>query len=299
MLNGVHFLLSYKCIFECDHCFLYCGPSSTGTFSLRQVRAVLDDLAANTDVESICFEGGEPFLYYPLLLESIRYATAKGFRTAIETNTYWATDEEDAELWLRPLKEAGLTVFEASDDLFHHADEAANSAKRALAAAQRVGLQTSSMCIEAPRAEQSADQNKGDPIYAGGPKLRGRAVETLTEGLPTRPWEELTECPFEDLRDPKRVHVDAYGNVHLCQGLIMGNMWEIPLSEMIAKYDAETHPICGPILQGGPAQLARDLNVEHADEYIDACHLCSKICRSLVDRFPEHLGPRQVYGLEE
>jgi len=26
MIKEVHFLLTYTCNFECDHCFLYCGP---------------------------------------------------------------------------------------------------------------------------------------------------------------------------------------------------------------------------------------------------------------------------------
>ena len=128
--------------------------------------------------------------------------------------------------------------------------------------------------------------------------FRGRAVETLTRGLPTRPWQQLTECPYEDLRDPGRVHVDSYGNVHLCQGLSMGNMWDTSLSELAAHYDADAHPICGPLLQGGPALLAKECDVEHAAEYVDACHFCYLLRLALLDKFPAFLAPRQVYGLE-
>ena len=133
----------------------------------------------------------------------------------------------------------------------------------------------------------------------GGPKLRGRAIEKFVEGLPTRPWEEFTECPFEDLRNPNRVHIDSYGNVHLCQGLSMGNMWEMPLSDLAHSYDPDQHPICGPLLKGGPAQLTKEYDVKHEDEYVDACHLCSMTSLSLIDRFPQYLTPRQVYGLED
>ena len=139
---------------------------------------------------------------------------------------------------------------------------------------------------------------KGTPIYKGGPKLRGRAVEKLAEGLPTMSWTAFSECPLEDLRHPRRVHIDPYGHVHLCQGLTMGNMWETPLSSLVKTYEPDTHPICGPLLKGGPAQLAREYNVPHEDEYVDACHFCSKICLALTDKFPQFLTPRQVYGLE-
>jgi MoaA/NifB/PqqE/SkfB family radical SAM enzyme len=276
---------------------LYCSPKSEGTFKLNQIKDALDEIRKIETVDTVSFEGGEPFLYFPLLLESIKLATEKGFNTAIETNTYWATSEEDAAIWLQPLHEAGLQVIEVSDDSFHHDDEIFNTAKYAVSAANKVGMGTFSICINQPGVENINDQMKGKPIYFGEPKLRGRAVEKLVEGLQTKPWEKLTECPFEDLRNPDRLHIDSYGTVHLCQGLSMGNMWETPLSELLNAYSPDLHPICGPLLNGGPAQLAREYNIAHDEEYVDACHFCSKMCLSLIDRFPEYLTPRQVYGL--
>lgn len=245
------------------------------------------------------FEGGEPFLFFPLLVESVRAAADMGFKTAIETNTYWATSEEDAQYWLKPLKEAGLSVFEASDDGFHHEDERANSAKRALFAATKIGLKTSSICIKKSEVEEKSEQDKGEPIYLGGPKLRGRAAEKLIEGLPTKDWETFTECPFEDFRNPSRVHIDPLGNVHICQGISMGNLWEIPFSEMVKTYHPETHPIGAPLLSGGPAELVRTYGVKIEEKYVDACHLCTGACLALINRFPDYLRPRQVYGLDE
>jgi len=265
---------------------------------MNQVRDSLEELQKIGTIKTVCFEGGEPFLFHPLLLASIKLANDKGFKTAIETNTYWATTEKDAELWLRPLRDLGLSILEVSDDTFHHGEEIVNSAKRALAAAKRLSMNVNSICINRPEIQKNKGQVKGKPIYTGGPKLRGRAIEKLTEGLPRKSWENFTECPFEDLRNPKRVHIDSFGNVHLCQGLSMGNMWKIPLADLVNNYDADAHPICSPLLKGGPAQLVKEHNVQHEDEYVDACHICSKICLALIDRFPQYISPRQVYGLE-
>jgi hypothetical protein len=129
--------------------------------------------------------------------------------------------------------------------------------------------------------------------------FKGRAVEKLTEGLPRRAWNELRKCPYEDLQSPSRVHVDQYGHVHICQGLSIGNMWQRPLSELVLEYSADSHPICGPLVTGGPARLAIQYNVAHEEEYVDECHFCFLVRRALIDRFPEYLAPRQVYGLEE
>ena len=298
MLTGIHFILTYLCNFECDHCFLYCSPGSKGTFTINQVKDVLSESQKIGTIREVCFEGGEPFLFYPLLRESIRLANNNGFKTATETNTYWATTVEDAELWLRPLKDSGLSTLDVSDDTFHHGDEIANSAKRASSAARKIGLPVNSISINKPEIENDNEPVKGKPVYTGGPKLRGRAIEKLTEGLPERSWENFSECPFEDLRHPKRVHVDSFGNVHLCQGLSMGNMWETPLADLVNAYDPDAHPISGPLLRGGPAQLAREHSIEHEQNYIDACHMCTMMCLKLIDKFPNYIAPRQVYGLK-
>jgi len=297
MLKGLHFLLTYACTLECDHCFLYCGPKSEGTFTLAQLRDALDEAAKLGTVGFIFYEGGEPFLYYPLLVEGLKEARARGFKTGIVTNCYWATAEPDAALWLDPVQAAGVDELSLSDDAYHHGEkEEETPARVAAAAAAELGVPSGSICIDAPTLE--ADVEKGEPVIAGGAVLRGRAVEKLVEGLPTRPWEEFDECTREDLRDPGRVHLDAFGHVHLCQGLSMGNMWETPLSRLVKEYDADAHPICGPLLRGGPGELVRAYDLDLRGEYVDECHLCFLARKALTDRFPEYLAPRQVYGLE-
>ena len=299
MLTGIHFLLTYTCNWECDHCFLFCSPASEGTFTIKQVREVLDEAAKLGSVETIYFEGGEAFLYYPLMVEGIRLAREKGFQAGIVTNSYWATSEEDAELWLRPLVELGISDLSVSDDEYHYGKDDVSSAKHALAAAKKLGLPVGSICIEKPRVENTGKtKEKGAPVVEGGAMLKGRAVEKLIEGLPRRPWDEFTKCPFEDLENPGRVHVDPFGHVHLCQGLSMGNMWETPLAELVRSYDAIKHPICAPLVRGGPAELARHYGLEHEDGYVDACHFCYLMRKALISQFPDYLAPGQVYGLE-
>jgi len=300
MLSGIHFLLTYTCNLECDHCFLYCGPNAKGTFTLKQIRKVLEEAVKIGTIEWIYFEGGEPLLFYPLMLEGVKLARNMGFRTGAVTNAYMATSSEDAELWLRPLSELHISNLSISDDSFHYEEEE-SPAKRAVAAARRLDMPVSSICIDEPRVEATTDHKheKGVPVIGGGAMFKGRAVEKLTKALPRRGWEGLTECRHEELENPGRVHVDSYGNVHLCQGLSIGNMWETPLSMLVKKYKAELHPICAPLVRGGPALLAKEYGVKHEDKYVDECHFCYLTRLALIDRYPQHLAPRQVYGLEE
>jgi len=313
-LTGIHFLLTYRCNFECDHCFLYCGPHAPGTFTLGQIRRVLDEARAIGTVDTIYYEGGEPFLFYPIMLEAIRLARRASFKVGVVTNAYWATAPEDADHWLGPLRDCGLFDLSVSEDEFHWGKEGESPAARGVESARRLGIPVNTICIEGPAvkaapAARGADdasgrgsdregRRKGEPVVGGDAVFRGRAADKLTEGLPRRPWAEFTECKREELVDPRRVHVDSYGNVHICQGVSMGDMWRTPLSELVGGYDAGSHPICGPLSRGGPAELARTYGVEHDEEYVDECHFCFDVRRALLERFPEWLGPRHVYGLD-
>ena len=299
MLTGVHFLLTYTCNYECDHCFVYGSPRAAGTFTLNQVRQVMEELPKIGTIRQVFFEGGEAFLYYPLMVEGIRIARENGFDAGIVTNAYWATAEEDAELWLKALVEAGISKLVLSDDSFHSESPEVSPARHALAAAEKSGIPVSVISIEEPRVEIASDEpgDRGEPVVRGSTMFKGRAVEKLTEGLPTRNWKVFTECPHEDLRNPQRVHIDSYGNVHLCQGLSMGNMWRTPFSELVSNYDCDSHPVCRLLVEGGPARLAREYGIEDDAEYVDECHLCYTLRKRLIDKFPDYLCPGQVYGL--
>jgi hypothetical protein len=296
-LTGIHFLLSYRCTDECDHCFVWGSPAAKGTMTLAQIRDVLQQAVDLGTVEMVYFEGGEPFLFYPIMLRGLQEAAALGFKRGIVTNCYWATSVEDAVQWLRPIAELGVHDLSLSSDLFHGEAMMTQAARNGVKAAERLGLPEGVISVEVPEGCAAYDEAaKGEPITGGSIRFRGRAVAKLTEGVPRRPWTEFTECPDEDFVDPGRIHVDAFGHLHLCQGLLMGNLWQQPLGEIVARYDPKGHPIVGPLLEGGPAALVRRYNLPHEETYIDACHLCYLARDQLRSRFPEFLGPSTVYG---
>ena len=300
MLTGIHFLLSYKCTFECDHCFVYSSPRAKGTFMLKNLKKVFNEIVKIKTIEWIYFEGGEPFLFYPLMLEGIKLARGLGYKVGVVTNAYFANSEEDAILWLKPIHDLGVSDLSISDDSFHNDKEKDSQAKTALAAAKKLNIPVSPICIDQGVVKDGKDMNhnKGMPVVGGSVMFKGRAVEKLSEGLPKRSWKEFTECPYEELTEPERVHIDPYGNVHLCQGISMGNIWETPLSVLIKNYNHDSHPICGPLVKGGPALLAEEYKIQHEDTYVDACHFCYLTRLALIDKYPQYLSPRQVYGLE-
>ena len=300
MLAGIHFILTYTCNLECDHCFLYCSPEAKGTFTIDQVSRILEEAKEMSTVEWIFYEGGEPLLFFPLLNESIKRANRKGFKIGVVTNAYTAVSEEDARLCLTPLIDSGLSSISISNDTFHYGENTQNPATYAEKMAKQFGIPSSQICIEPPKImrNESIADGKGLPVVGGGAKLRGRAVDTLIHGLPVRPWKDFVECPYENLETPSRVHIDPYGNVHICQGVSIGNVWDTPLSDIILNYRSVDHPICGPLVKGGPAELAKVLGFNPMAGYVDECHLCYLVRKEYIDQFPEYLSPKQVYGLD-
>jgi MoaA/NifB/PqqE/SkfB family radical SAM enzyme len=298
MLKGIHFLLTYKCTYECDHCFLYCSPEAEGVFKIAQVEDALRQMKDTGTVDNAYFEGGEPFLYFPLLLESLSMARSMGFKTGLVTNAYWAESERDAELWLKPIAEIGIDDISISDDEYHNPGGGKSPAEHALEAAKKLGLPYGNICIEKPTLIKNPDVEKGDPVIGGGALLKGRAAEKLIEGLPLSEYSIFDKCPHEDFIKPSRLHLDPFGNLHPCQGISVGNIWEKPLKEIMEEYDPQKHPIISHIINGGPAKLADHFGFDASAGYVEHCHLCFEVRKTLLDRFPKELAPKLVYGVK-
>jgi MoaA/NifB/PqqE/SkfB family radical SAM enzyme len=292
-LDGLHILLTYQCTYECDHCFVWGSPRQTGTLTYEQIELILQQ-AKDAGVSSIYFEGGEPFLYYPILVKAVQQGSRMGFTVGIVSNAYWATTMADAEEWLRPFVGylADLTV---SSDLFHCDEELGEKPRNAVVAAQLLGIPTGVIRVAQPDAV--AKQHRGQIQDESTVMYRGRAAQKLVSRATRHPWEGFESCPHEDLREPGRVHLDPFGNVHLCQGLVLGNLFERSLKQICEEYDADAHPISGPLLAGGPAALVSEYHLQPASSYADACHLCYEARTKLRERFPETLKPDQMYGV--
>ncbi len=297
-VTGLHILLTYQCNYECDHCFVWGSPEQTGVFTLAQLEEIYRQALGLGSIREIYFEGGEPFLYYPILVKGVKQAKALGFWTGIVSNNYWATEVEDAVEWLRPLAEAGLDTIELSTDLFHGDQMETAQSRHALTAARQLGLSTAStISIDPPTGYRDpTEAEAGVPLTGGGVMYRGRAAEKLVADLARQPWDSFTSCPYENLADPGRIHLDPLGNLHICQGIVIGNLFRQPLEQVIQAYDPAAHPIVGPLTAGGPARLVQQYDLAHQPDYVDACHLCYSARQALRPRFPQMLGPNQMYG---
>ena len=294
-LNGLHLLLTYQCTFECDHCFAWGSPWQSGTMTIYKVRHILNQAKETDSVKWIYFEGGEPFLYYQSMMAGINLAIELGFNVGIVTNSYWATSEEDALLWLSPLvgKVQDLTI---SSDLFPFCEKVSQQSKYVTRIAEQLNIPLGIICIEQPEIKDISPIRQ-IPSKTASIMYRGRAVDKLAPKATLYPSEEFSKCPHESLADPGRVHVDPFGNLHICQGISIGNIFSSSLKAICEDFNPYAHAIIGPLLEGGPYRLAKQYGMFSEGKYADACHLCYETRKSLRTRFPDILTPDQMYGV--
>lgn len=290
-LTGIHLLLTYQCTQECDHCFVWSSPHYLETMTLKQINELLKEAKKLGTVKWVWFEGGEPFLYYPIMVKGVKEARSLGFKVGVLSNAYWATCIEDALEWLSPLAEVGVSNLGLSSDLYHGEDLEAERVKNGVVATQKLGIPVGILATS-----KMPEKLAGLPGRVSELMYRGRAASKLLEGAPRKPWTELKECPYENLASPERVHIDPLGYVHVCQGLCIGNAWQHPFSEIIQSYDASSHPVLKWLVKGGPTSLVKEFGLPHEKSYADACHLCYMARLQLISKFPDMLTPRQMYG---
>lgn len=186
ILTGLHVLLTYQCTLECEHCFVWGSPQQTGTLTLDRIETILRRAQDLGTIDWIYFEGGEPFLYYPVLLRATETAATLGFQVGMVSNGYWATSYDDALEWLRPF--AGfLQDLSISSDLYHGDSGLSQQAANAQRAAQQLGIPVGIITIAQPEEKDCGAAVGQLPIGQSAVMYRGRAAEKLTHRASRRP----------------------------------------------------------------------------------------------------------------
>jgi hypothetical protein len=313
-LEGIHFLVTYRCTYACDHCFVWGSPDAEGTMTLAQLTSVIDQ-AAEVGVTDVYFEGGEPTLAYPIVLAAAKRARERGLDVGIVSNCFWATSVADARVWLAPFAELGVADLSLSSYAYFVEDADEERLRNAVLAAQDLGIPAGVLEVGAPAEIGVPGACSGD---VGEVMHKGRAAVALASARATRPPESLTTCPFEDFADPGRAHVGPDGELQVCQGISAGNVFAggdgPPAPEDLADpspgglaaaldgYDPHARPVIREILAGGPWALAQA--VDHAparSRYADECHLCYEVRAALraAGRYPDVVAPGQCYAENE
>ena len=135
--------------------------------------------------------------------------------------------------------------------------------QNALVAAKWLNIPTGMISVAQPDAD--AQQSHGQIEDESAVMYRGRAAVKLsaTRGQPS----------LGRIRLPVHTKICASRDASISirwaictsvRELSIGNVFEKPLKQICEEYDADAHPICGPLLAGGPAALVTEYNLPHA-----------------------------------
>jgi len=313
-LLSVTFLLTYRYTSECSHCFAASSTRKDDPMKLSEVQEYLEE-AKKVGAKWIWLIGGEPFLYFDLLLGAIKSANHLGLKTMTTSNAFWAISEESALKKLHPLKKKGLDCISFSADPYHWEYVPLEFVSNAAKAAKELDMDycISSNCYFRGEGHYSVSKLSqeiitrmaGHRIYADPILFQGTAAEILAKDAPKQPWTNYNKCNYElcgikiEFDRPTTITIDPYGYVQpgVCLGISIGNVKERKLSEIITTYDIESNPIMKILHEEGPVGLAKmAMNYGFKPtEYASGCHLCYEARKVLLQHYPQYMAPAIWY----
>jgi hypothetical protein len=280
----------------------------------------LDQLAAeHGKTMRIHLAGGEPFGDWPRLVSIIRAARDAGLTPLekVETNAFWATDDDLTRARLELLDALGMEMLVVSTDVYHQEFIPFERVERCVRVARRVlGRGRVRVrwwdCLQRPTdlRRKSAAQKREAYRHAlehHADRMSGRAADELAELLPRQPAAHFRDqtCGRE-LLESRHVHIDPYGNVFpgVCSGIILGNALRQTVPDLWRRLAAgwREHPVVSACVTGGSYELMRraaPLGYQQLPGgYADKCHLCTHVRQFLLERggWESYVGPPDCYA---
>lgn len=317
-ISGITWITTYNCNFNCDHCFF----ETQGNNKYMEPELIERALSGFKYSDKMFWQhlsGGEIFLQ-PDTLFSIIEKIQQHFKgnIGLSTNGYWATSKEKTETLLQKLQQHGINGLAVSADYYHTPFMNKQSVQNLLTALTTSNMKVHSYLMGArldervaystkvnTKAEELANELKPFADFPLAPTTvrsigKGSRINQPKENpLPTGYCTELCTClgtrtPF----NPAMVWIDPYGNVMICYGIIIGNLYKQSLNEIIENYHPEQNPILKALSDMGPQSL-HNLATEHMvalpEKYFDECDLCYTTRKALRKIYPAVLGPDECY----
>ncbi len=264
------------------------------------------------------FTGGEPFLNFDLLLDLVKIASKMGIPSMfVETNCFWAVDDEITRERLLQLREAGLHGILISVNPFILEYVPFERTLRAIRAAKEIFGRNTMIYQEYFRyqieglgirgrmqLEDYLKRTDAAGLYYAEILPMGRACYDLGHLFRRYPAEKFFNMSCrEELTRPWHVHVDNYCNyiTGYCGGISLGDARD--MDAICSGIDLDDHPILAQLVSKRGIKRLYAFGVEEygysesESGYVSKCHLCVDIRRHIseqTDEFKE-LKPIEFY----
>lgn len=291
--------------------------------SREALREALEAVTTWPRIPQVHFTGGEPFLFFRLLLQGVQMAAALGMTSYVETSAHWCLDRTDAVKRFQSLQEAGLHAVLISCSPFHAEKIPPLRTMNAVHAALEV-FGSEGVIVYLPdflRVIQAFDLDRPTPLsryeeqygVEGARRILwqgygiisgGRSGYELGHLAPRRGAEAFAQATCAlDILYAHHSHLDLYGNYisGFCGGLSVGDWHD--LSQLRLDFSQGRYPPLIKILvEQGPCGLLELARASYGyqplpEGYAGKCHLCVDVRRHLFQtaRFAE-LRPSGFYA---
>ncbi len=321
-LKSAGIILSYTCTSKCRHCLYCCSPRWKGWATPELVSAICEGtLKCGVSPRAFHLAGGEAFLNFPLLLQSVKIILSYGFSIDyVETNAHWIKDDDSTTDILNQLKDAGLNCLLISASPQHAEYVPVKKTLGLIKLSTKIfgrngtfvwlpdflqQLQYLQVSETIPFDEYCERSGPKHALYAaqyGGQLIPGgRAGYKMQKWLPTYPLNKCLKdnCEYE-LLQAGHGHYDLYGNIipSSCTGISIGDAHD--LQKWQKQFSLNDKPVLNILCKNGNRGLLdfaiKEYNYQPSDKYAGACHLCMDIRRHITQHadFAE-LSPRMMY----
>jgi MoaA/NifB/PqqE/SkfB family radical SAM enzyme len=286
--------LGYRCNMLCKHCFIGEKLHDHDTIlTYEDCIEAIESASKLQTIRTVAFVGGEPFVYYKLLLRVADYLHTH-YRCAlnITTNASWAKTPEMTQRLLDPLFERGLRHIMISLDQYHLEFGTIEHVANCIGRSQELGMDTAVQIIRRVGAPKEEDFRIALNPLVDIEKIRWyenpcSAIGNAHTMLSKEDLEWHEEIPVGGCNAGDILNIQPDGEIKPCCGaglmakrLSLGNAKREPVDEAVRR--AEADPLINSLVaEQGPRGLARllseagrqDLVQKHAP-FTDACYAC-------------------------
>jgi len=265
----------------------------------------LSETAKVADLKSFLLFGGEPMLYPTRAVAIFKKAQQSGIpKIGMLTNGTWGKDKARGGRLAKKLKNSGLNVLGISVDAFHQQFVPLTCPRNAAEAAIKAGIEQVTWNVAVLESLDSLNhydkmtnhileelKSVGIEAHIHKVSAAGRALQTLLQYFKKTSLDGPCEgeTPMENtVKNPKSITVEPSGEVDICWHLSIGNARDTPLSRIISTYDWRRNPVTKILVEEGPMGLLKRHKSQtgcfNKSAYVNKCHLCTEIRRSLQYR---------------
>ncbi len=305
-LNHGGIMACYRCTAACRHCLYASSPGREAGYISAKTSQNVAMLLRKGGCNSVHIGGGEPFINFEGLLQLITALSQQGvYVEYIETNGYFARDENKTIHYLDTLLQHGIDTLCISVDPFHaeYVPTALPIKLAKLCDSRGMGyflwkqhyikslsaVDTTKAHSRKTLADTLTDDYIAKTANSYGITFGGRAVNIEEEYAQKRPLEQiLNDNPCRSLLSTDHYHIDMHGKFVPpgCTG------FAVDLKQMLDGTDPTDYTVMQALLNGGVNalyRLALKEGITPAEQYTSSCNLCFDLRSKLAKtaKFPE------------